>query len=122
VRPGGPFTVVVCDGGFCGEHGRSVVEGLRDCVRGHPHAMLVSAGCLLGRAGCHAFAAGRGNGALVMVQPCTIERRPVGPALWAGPVADDADLADLLRWLDGGDLRAALLPARLRFRAAVAAN
>jgi hypothetical protein len=123
---GGPFTAVVCHGRACGrEYGQSVVDGLRDCVRRHRHGVLMSAGCLLGRIGCHAFAVGavgRTAGALLMVQPCSTDRAPVGPALWVGPLANDNDVLAVRRWLDAGDLRTGRLPAHLRFGAAVVSH
>jgi hypothetical protein len=85
----------------------------------------MSAGCLLGRIGCHAFAVGGVGptaGALLMVQPCSTDRAPVGPALWVGPLANDDDVVAVRRWLDAGDLRTGCLPAHLRFGAAVVSH
>lgn len=118
-----PFTAVVCQGRACGrEHGQLVVDGLRDCIRGHRHGVLMSAGCLLGRLGCHALRVGgvrRTAGALLLVQPCSPDREPIGPSLWVGPLAGDDDVAAVRRWLDTGDLRTTRLPEHLRFRVSV---
>jgi hypothetical protein len=99
------------------------VAGLRECVRRNRHGVLVSAGCLLGRLGCHALGvSGRRAGALVVVQRCSPDRAPIGPALWIGPLSTVEDVATVCRWLDAGDLTSTNLPARLRFLAALAGH
>ncbi|GLY64800.1 hypothetical protein [Amycolatopsis taiwanensis] len=117
-----PFTAVVCQGTACGhEHGRSVVDGLRGCVRRQRHGVLVSTGCLLGRLGCHALGrSARPAGALLVVQPCSVDRQPFGLPIWIGPLSGEDDLAAVRRWLDTAHLDPARLPAGLRFRAALA--
>lgn len=71
-----PFTAVVCQGPVCGPaRGRAVVDGLRDSIRRHPHAVLVAAGCVLGRIGCHASAVtGSRRGPVLVVQTCDEQR------------------------------------------------
>jgi hypothetical protein len=97
------------------------VAGLRECVRSNGHGVLISAECLLGRLGCHALGvSGHRAGPLVVVQRCSPDRTPTGPALWIGPLRTTGDIAELCRWLDAGELTSTNLPARLRFRAAVA--
>lgn len=117
------FTAVVCHGSACGRrHGDAVVTGLRECVRRHPHGVLVSGGCLLGPLGCHALSTSgtRPAGSLLLVQPCSRDRNPVGPSLWIGPLATQDDIAAVCHWLDTGDLSTIALPAHLRFRARLA--
>jgi hypothetical protein len=90
-------------------------------VRRNRHGVLVSTGCLLGRLGCHALGvSARRAGPLVVVQRCSPDRTPTGPAVWIGPVSTAEDVTIVCRWLDAGDLTSIALPARLRFGAAVA--
>jgi hypothetical protein len=127
-RPAGPgkaepFTAAVCHGSACGrEHGESVVAGLRDCIRRHPHGVLVSTGCLLGRLGCQALGGGTGRpaGALLIVQPCTVERRPAGLPIWVGPLSSEDEVAAVRHWLQTARLDSHLLPPGLEFRRALA--
>jgi hypothetical protein len=117
------FTALVCHGKACGGHHETIVSGLRECVHRHPHGVLVSAGCVLGRLGCHALATScprRPAGTLVVVQPCSVDRDPIGPALWIGPVAVAEDVAAVCRWLDAGHLYTIMLPVHLRFRSVIA--
>jgi hypothetical protein len=116
------FTAIVCRDPDCARpHSEALVVGLRECVRRNRHGVLVSAGCLLGRLGCHALGvSGRRAGTLVVVQRCSPDRTPIGPALWIGPVSTAEDVATVCHWLDAGDLTSTALPARLRFGATVA--
>ena len=119
------FTAVVCRGTACGtEHGDTAVRVLGECVRHHPHAMLISMGCLLGRIGCRALTTNgqRRAGSLLAVQPCRADRSPVGPAVWIGPLASAEDVAEVCQWLYAGDLRPIALPARLHWLGQVAGN
>lgn len=118
----GPFTAVVCNGNGCGrQHGELVLRGLRESIRRCRHGVLVSAGCLLGPLGCHALRhSGRPKGAMLVVQPCSVQREPTGAPLWVGPLATADDVATVCRWLEAGDLHVRGLPAHLRFRAIVA--
>lgn len=114
------FTAAVCHGMACGRHhGEATVNGLRGCVRRHPHGVLVSTGCLLGRVGCLARTAGR-PGSLLLVQPCLADRTPLGPAVWIGPVATAEEVAAVCHWVDSGGLRSSALPTHLHFSAHVA--
>lgn len=112
-----PFAAVVCHGPVCGHtRARTVVDGLRDSIRRHRHAVLVSAGCVLGPIQCHASAVtGCRCGPVLVIQDCTEERVPQGPAIWVGPVTDDDDLTAVRRWLDSGHPRTGQLPSRLHF-------
>ena len=74
------------------------MDGLRDCVRRHPHGVLMSAGCVLGAIGCRAAAVADGRrGPLLVVQPCTVDRDPHGPAIGVGPVTGDEDVTAVRR-------------------------
>jgi hypothetical protein len=116
---GVPFTAVVCHGQACRQqHGESVVNGLRECVRRGRNGVLLSTGCLLGRLGCHTLSSSnRPQGALLVIQPCTESRAPAGPALWIGPLADADDIVTVSRWLAKGELHPIGLPSHLRFPA-----
>lgn len=126
MKPGvysGPFTAAVCHGPACGhEHGTAVVDGLRGCIRRQRHGVLVSTGCLLGRLGCHTLGSGAHHpaGALLVVQPCSVDRQPVGHPIWIGPMSNEDDLATVRHWLDTGDLDPARLPPSLHFQPALA--
>ena len=74
--------------------------------------MLVTTGCLRGTISCAARP--HGPGAVVAMQPCSVERIPHGPTHWIGPIADPADLREVCDWLERGDWDAAALPERLR--------
>ncbi len=104
------YTVVACQADACGT-GLALMPALRAAVRATPHAVLLSAGCTLGTLTCRS----RGGGAIVLVQPCDEQRRPVGAAVRVGPLRTRSDVADLVAWLRSGDLNAAALPWWLRF-------
>ncbi|MGP4014783.1 hypothetical protein [Saccharopolyspora sp. 5N708] len=108
------FTVVLCDN--C-EHGGDlpVLSNLREVIRRCPHGVLIRARCPLGRLWCHTRkTAGPSAGHVVLVQPCTSTRRPVGAVIPVGPVRSTEDLAALARWLESTPLSPAELPRRLR--------
>lgn len=114
------FTAIVCHGPRCGhDHGQAAVREFRGPVRRHRHGVLISAGCMLGHLSCHAWATSSGRpctGTLLIVQHCSPERTPIGPAWWIGPLTTEDDIATVRRWLDTRDLSITALPARLRFR------
>jgi hypothetical protein len=105
------FTLVVCTTCTTG-HYLSVLDELRGVIRRCPHGVLVSAGCLLGSLAC----ASRpdGPGALVVLQPCSIDRAPTGTPIWVGPINDRADVADVRAWVKRGDWGLDALPPHLR--------
>jgi hypothetical protein len=74
--------------------------------------MLVTTGCLLGEFTC--AARGKCAGAVLMLQPCSIERVPHGPARWIGPIGDPDDLRMVCSWVEQGRWISHLLPERLR--------
>jgi hypothetical protein len=77
-----------------------LLELLRSAIRRCPHGMLVVTECLLGELTC----AGRrsSDGVLVIVQPCSSERTPSGPAVWVGPIRDQSDARTVCDWLVDG--------------------
>jgi len=89
------FALVVCTG-CTAEQGISVLDELRATIRSCPHGVLVAAGCMLGSLTC----AARPDrpGVLVLLQPCSIDRTPVGSATW----------------VRNGDWRLGSLPEHLR--------
>src|SRR5690349_4003998 len=111
MQPDG-FTVVVCQADPCCA-GLALIPALRGVVRASPHGVLISSGCTLGPLTCRT----RGGGAVVLVQPCDVGRRPVGAAVHVGPLRTRSDVADLVAWLRAGDLDAGGLPWWLRLGA-----
>lgn len=105
-----PFTVALCT--RCGSApGTSLLEHLRATIRVCHQGMLVTTGCLLGHLAC--ASRGAHTGVVLMLQPCTIERRPLGPARWIGPIDADADVIAVCRWIERGQWRLDGLPERL---------
>lgn len=86
------------------------MSALRAVVRSSRHGVLVTAGCRLGPLACHT----REHGPLLMVQPCDVDRQPVGFAVLVGPVLAAEDVAAVEEWLRGGHYDASLLPGHLR--------
>ncbi len=105
-----PFTVVVCNA-CATEQQLSVIDELRPTIRCCPHAMLVSAPCILGPFTCASRPAG--CGVMAMVQPCTTDRLPCGPPQWVGPIANSAEAALLRDWLELGRWENTALPRKL---------
>ncbi len=105
-----PFTVALCT--RCGSApDASLLEHLRATIRVCHQGILVTTGCLLGDLAC--ASRGAHSGAVVMLQPCTIERRPLGPARWIGPIDADADVIAVCRWIVSGQWGLDGLPERL---------
>lgn len=107
----GAFALLVCTGCNAGQ-GLSVLDGLRATVRSCPHGVLVAAGCMLGPLTC----AARPDrpGVLVLLQPCSVDRTPLGSATWVGPINDEHDVAAVGEWVRNGDWRLGALPEHLR--------
>ncbi|WP_210592257.1 hypothetical protein [Streptomyces sp. GESEQ-35] len=110
------FTAAVCraDDG-CGAADEQVLEALRAATRQVPCGLLVATGCL----GRHLYCPHQqGNqvaraGHRVVVQPCTQDRTPLGPAFAFGPLTDPAQAEDLATWLAEGLHRGRRPPRRL---------
>ena len=111
--PGGtdrPFTVIVCT--VCAaDHNLSVVDELRPTIRRCPHAMLVSAACMLGPLTCASRPTG--CGVMAVVQPCTNDRVACGPPHWIGPITDNDGAAALRDWLELGQWENTPVPGDL---------
>lgn len=114
------YTLLCCGAGGCASHPHqgAVENSLRALVRHSRHGVLATGGCVLGSLLCRSCgpAGGRAEGTFVLVQPCTAQREPTGPAVAVGPLRTADDVVDLSRWLRGGELTASGLPARLRPR------
>lgn len=104
------FTAIVC-AGCAPELGLSVLDGLRATIRRCRHGVLVRTDCLLGPLTCASRPTGRG--VLVVLQPCSHDRRPDGPARWIGPINSDDDVEILRDWLERGDWTLQTLPDQL---------
>lgn len=112
--PGLGVTIVFCTALDCGQ-GPAVRDPLAAAVRAHPHAVLISAACPLGKALCRTRAKIPGPRApFLLAQRCLgQERRPIGGGLLIGPLHDDADVAAVCDWLASPDLDPHRLPERL---------
>ncbi|WP_252436960.1 hypothetical protein [Pseudonocardia humida] len=104
------YTVVACAAVPCRDGTADDLRGaLRDSVARSARGVLVVAGCTMGPTGCRL----RQPGAVVVVQPCDAERRPVGAAVRIGPVRTAHDVTVVRDWLGAGRLDPAALPGRL---------
>lgn len=104
------YTLVVCAAPACvTEQPNRATEALRDCVRSSRHGVLVVSGCSLGAVGCRL----RPTGALILAQPCDVDRRPTGPAVRVGPLRSDDDVAAVQAWIRAARFDPALLPPHL---------
>jgi hypothetical protein len=106
-RSSRPFTLVVC--ASCHAMTGQVLDGLRRAVRGCPHGVMVSTGCLEKVLHCR-----RGRGVHAAVQPCTVERGPAGAVVRLGPLVTAADAEAVGAWLRAGMPDDGTLPDRLR--------
>lgn len=105
-----PFTVAVCM--QCGaEPELAVLSELRAMIRRCPHAVLATTACLRGPLRCQAHSHGRG--VMVIMQPCAVDRTPLGGTCWIGPIRDDDDLRAVRTWLEEGRWDPGTLPSRL---------
>lgn len=106
-----PFTIAIC--GSCGAGpAAQLLQMLRASIRRCPNGMLVTTECLLGHLTCATRPAH--EGVMLLLQPCSIERTPTGPAQWMGPVNDTADTRAVCEWLEQGNWERRTLPDHLR--------
>lgn len=105
-----PFTVALCIS--CpAEPERAALKQLRRSIRRCRHGVLVTTGCLRGTVSCAARP--HGAGAVVVMQPCSVDRAPDGPAHWIGPIKGGDDLRAVCDWLERGEWDVRDLPERL---------
>ena len=109
-----PFTVAICTS-CAAEPAERLLPMLRASIRRCPHGMLVTTGCLLGHLTCATRPSQQG--VLLLLQPCSTQRIPTGPAQWMGPVNDTEDARALCDWLEHGNWERHTLPAHLRAEA-----
>ncbi|HUO39431.1 MAG TPA: hypothetical protein VMU34_17025 [Mycobacterium sp.] len=105
-----PFTVVLCTS-CTAKPGLGVLEELRATVRRCGHGVLITTECMLGALACAARP--HGPAAMVILQPCSVDRRPSGPAHWIGPINDTNDIRAVRDWLQRGQWDDHMLPERL---------
>jgi hypothetical protein len=109
-----PFTLAICTA--CGaDVAPQLLQMLRNVVRRCPHGMLVMTECLLGPLACATRPPH--EGAMLLLQLCSIERAPTAPARWLGPITDLADARLVCEWIMRGDWDCRELPIRLRTEA-----
>ena len=106
------FTVILCD--TCGDRESPHLSSLRQTIRRTLHGMLVRVPCPFGQMWCHTRKAPGNGGPVLLVQPCTTDRRPLGPAILIGPVHTVEDFVSVARWLDTTPMDVDLLPSHLR--------
>ena len=106
-----PFTIALCTN-CTADPDETVLAALKTTIRNCPHGMLMVTKCLLGTFSC----ATRGGpaGSVVMLQPCHVDRSPVGSAAFVGPIDAADDLAAVCAWIGHGEWNAGALPERLR--------
>ena len=105
-----PFTVIVCFA-CAARHDLSVIDELRPAIRRCPHALLVSAECMLGPLTCASRPTG--CGVMAVVQPCTNDWVACGPPHWIGPITDNGQAAALRDWLELGQWESTPVPRHL---------
>ncbi|SER34235.1 hypothetical protein SAMN05216188_110162 [Lentzea xinjiangensis] len=110
-NPAAGFTAAICGACSDGEHD---LELLREAVRRSTHGMLMRIDCPLGTMYCHGRKASASAGPVILVQPCTISRSPLGSAVIVGPVRTADDLAAVASWLGTTPIDGSGLPPRLR--------
>jgi hypothetical protein len=106
-----PFTVAICTA--CrSDVSSQLLDMLRDVVRRCPHGVLATTECLLGQITCATRPAD--VGAMLLLQPCSVERTPNAPTHWVGPIAGLADAHLVCSWIAEGDWQGDYLPSHLR--------
>ncbi|MGH3637752.1 MAG: hypothetical protein ACRDUX_01870 [Mycobacterium sp.] len=89
-----------------------VTNALKESIRRCAHGVLVSSACLRGPLACAARPPA--PGAMVVLQPCALDRQPHGPARWIGPIRDEDDVRIVRDWLERGEWDCHALPERMR--------
>jgi hypothetical protein len=93
------FTIAVCTS--CSPVSViSALAQLRSLIDRCPQGVLVRTNCLLGAVTCASRPTGAG--AMVVFQPCSIDRRPTGPAFWFGPIDDVVDVRLVCDFVERG--------------------
>ena len=105
-----PFTVAVCTACTPGASA-AVLLKLSAVIGNCPHAVLVTTQCLLGQLACATGLSG--DGVTLILQPCSLDRRPVRSVLWVGPVRTATDIAVVCDWIAAGVWDPAELPSHL---------
>ncbi|WP_141564259.1 hypothetical protein [Mycolicibacterium palauense] len=104
-----PFTLVLCT--RCQSAlGPAMLEQLRATVRSTRRGMLVTTSCLLGNLTCPAR---HHRGGIALLQPCSADRVPQGPARLIGAIDSPDDLRDVRAWVQRGRWESEPLPDRL---------
>jgi hypothetical protein len=104
------YTVVVCTADGCRTPlSERLLSELRPVVGASRFGILVVSGCTLGGVACRL----RAPGPLIAVQPCDVQRNPVGPTIRVGPLRTGDDIAALVRWLRRGRFAAEDLPGHM---------
>ena len=106
-----PFTVALCTSCTAGPE-LALAEELRATIRRCKHGVLVTTACMLDPLTCAARP--HRPGTIVILQPCSVDRVPSGPACWIGPINDKTDVRALVDWLEQGEWDYRAPPDRLR--------
>src|ERR1700730_2426152 len=109
-----PFIVAICTN-CAAEPSERLLQMLRASIRRCPHGMIMTPACLLGHLTCATRPSQQG--VLLLLQPCSTQRIPTGPAQWMGPVHDTEDARAARAWLEQGNWERRTLPAHLRAEA-----
>lgn len=110
------FTAAVCRAeNGCGAADGRVLEALRGATQRVPFGVLVATGCLGRHLRCphHEGNQVPRTGHRVVVQPCTRDRKPLGPAVAFGPLMDPTQAEALAVWLAEGLHQGLRPPPRL---------
>jgi len=83
------FTIAVCTS-CSSENVLSAMEEFHSLIKRCPQGMLVRTNCLLG--GRPSASKPTGDGVMVVLQPCSCDRRPTEPSIWFGPLEIIADV------------------------------
>lgn len=106
-----PFTVALCTA-CTSELADAIMLKLRKVIGNCPHGVLVVTQCLLGEFTCATRHSE--NGAMLLLQPCTVGRVPVASVRWVGPITNDAEVDAACRWIAAGSWDRQTLPLSLR--------